>query len=210
MDRVSHRPNNTSALIAAMQPPEIADHLLAAQSVDGGVPVTHHLIDDNAHEDRSTGLPSALIEGPETSHGESYTVTAAEPGASDGLLDEEWPIPGQSVQKGKSKEESVIQGLNALKISPPDGLQLKDPTSAHALTKPQKPMPMIGQYAEPTMPDHRGNIFTPESGSQHIIRTDWDSFRFVRNFNGDYDCPFVECEYVPSRFYPLVVILSVF
>ena len=110
--------------------------------------------------------------------------------------------------KGKGKEESVILGLNALKITSPHGLQLKDPTNANALTKPQKSMPTIGQYAEPTMPDHRGNMFTPESGSQRIIRTDWDSFRFVRSFNGDYECPFVECEYVPSRFFPPVVILS--
>ena len=208
MDRVSHRPSNTSALIAAMQPPETENGLSTAQSVDGGVPVTHHLMDDNTHDDRSTGLPSALIEGPETSHGESYTVTAAEPGASAGLRDEEWPAIGQSMQKGKSKEESVIhiQGLSALNIGPLDSLQLRDPPNAKALTKPEKPMPRIGQWSEPTMPDHRRNMIPSESGSQHIIRTDWDAFEFVRNFNGEYDCPFVECKYVPSRSHLLVVI----
>ena len=210
MDRVSHRPSNTSALIAAMQPPETEDGLLTAQSVDGGVPVTHDLMDDNTHDNRSTGLPSALIEGPETVHGESYTVTVAEPGASDDLRDEEWPTVGQSMQKGKSKEESVIQGLNALKIGPSDSLQLKDPANANALTKMEKPMPKIGQWTEPTMPDHRRNMIPSESDSQHIIRTDWDAFQFVHNFNGEYDCPFVECKYVSSRFYPLVLILLTF
>ena len=205
MDRVSHRPSNTSALIAAMQPPE-PDGLSTAQSVDGGVPVTHHLMDDNTHDDESTALPSALIEGPETVHGESYTVTAAEPGASAGVSDEEWPTVGQSMQKGKGKEKSVIQGLGELKISPSDSLHLRDPPNAKALTKPEKPMPKIGQWSKPTMPDHRRNILPSESGSQHIIRTDWDAFEFVRNFNGEYDCPFVECMYVPSRSNPLVVI----
>lgn len=208
MDRVSHRPSNTSALIAAMQPPETADGLSAAQSVDGGVPVTHYLMDDDTHDDRSTALPSALIEGPETDHGESYTVTVAEPRASDGLRDEEWPAVGQSMQKGKSKEENVIQGLDALKIGPSDSLQLREPGNAKALV--EKPMPSIGQWPEPTMRDHRRNILPSESGSQHIIRTDWDAFQFVRNFNDYYDCPFVECKYVPSKSYPLVVILSFF
>ena len=206
MDRVSHRPSNTSALIAAMQPPETENGLSTAQSVDGGVPVIHHLMDDDTHDDRSTGLPSALIEGPETVHGESYTVTAVEPEASAGLRDEEWPTVGQSMQKGKSKEGSVIQGLSAVKIGPSDSLQFRDSANAKALTKPEKPMPKIGQWSEPTMPDHRRNIIPSESGSQHIIRTDWDAFEFVRNFNGEYDCPFVECKYVPSRSHPLVVI----
>lgn len=195
MDRVSHRPSNTSALIAAMQPPETEDGLSTAQSVDGGVPVTHYLMDDDNHEDTSTGL------------GESYTVTAAEPEALAGLRDEEWPMIGQSMQKGKGKEESVIQGLSAVKIAPSDSLQLKDPpVNAKALTKSEKPMPKIGQWSEPTMPDHRSNMIPSESGPQNTIRTDWDAFEFVRNFNGYYDCPFVECKYVPSRSYPLVLI----
>ena len=209
MDRVSHRPSNTSALIAAMQPPT-HDGLSTAQSVDGGVPVTHHLMDDNTHEDTSTGLPSALIEGPKTSHGESYTVTVAEPEASAGLRDEEWPAVGQSMQKGKSKAGSVIQGLSALNIGPSDSLQLRVRANAKASTKSEKPMPKIGQWSEPTMPDHRRNMIASESGSQHIIRTDWDAFEFVRNFHDEFDCPFVECKYVPSRSYPLFVILSSF
>lgn len=47
MDRPSHRPSNTSALFAAMQPPETENGLSTAQSVDGGVPVTHHFMDDD-------------------------------------------------------------------------------------------------------------------------------------------------------------------
>ena len=210
MDRVSHRPSNTSALIAAMQPPETADGLSAAPSVDGGVPVTHHLMDDNTHDDGSAALPSALLEGPETVEGESYTVTAVESGASAGLRDEEWPTVGQSMLKGKGKEENVIQGLSALKISPSDSLQLREPANAKALSKSEKPMPKIGRWPEPTMLDHRRNLNPSESGSQHIIRTDWDAFQFVRNFNDYYDCPFVECKYVLGRSYPLVVILSTF
>ncbi len=208
MDKVSHRPSNTSALIAAMQPPEIGDGQSLAQSVDGGVPVTHHLMDDDTHDNRSTELPSALLEGPETTHGESYTLTLAESGASAGITGTEWPTIGQSMEKGKSKEENVIQGLSALKIGSSDGPQLKDPAHAKALTKPEKPMPKIGQWPEPSMPDYRRNMIPSESGSQHVIRTDWDAFQFVRNFNGEYDCPFVECKYVPRRSYPLVVIFS--
>ena len=203
MDKVSHRPSNTGALIAAMQPPEIGDGQSSAHSVDGGVPVTDHLMDDNTPDDTSTRLPSALIRAPETAHGESYTIAVAESGASARVMDTEWPTIGQSVQKGKGKEENVIEGLSALKIGPSDGLQLKDPAHAVALTKHEKPMPKIGHWPEPSMPDYRRNMIPSESGSQHIIRTDWDPFEFVRNFNGEYDCPFVACKYVSPRAYPL-------
>ena len=208
MDKVSHRQSNTSALIAAMQPPEIGDGQSTAQSVDGGVPVTHHLMDDDTRDDRSTELPSALIEGPETAYGDSYTLTIAKSRASAGLMDAEWPTIGQSVKEGKRKEENVIQGLSALNIGSSDGHQLQVSVHAKALTKPEKPMPKIGQWPEPSMPDYRRNMIPSESGSQHIIRTDWDAFQFVRNFNGEFDCPFVECKYVPRRSYPLVVIFS--
>ena len=203
MDKVSHRPSNTSALIAAMQPPEIGDGQSTAQSVDGGVPVNHHLLDDNILHDRSTDLPLALIEAPESSHGESYTVTVAESGASARVMDTEWPTIGQGVQKGKSKEENVIEGLSALNIGHSDGLQLKDPAHARSLTMLEKPMPKIGQWPEPSMPDYRRNMIPSESGSQHLIRTDWDAFQFVRNFNGEYECPFIACKYVSRRVYPL-------
>ena len=199
MDKVSHRPSNTSALIAAMQPPEIGDGQSTAQSVNGGVPVPSHLMDDNSPDVKSTGLPSALIEGPKTAHAESDTMAVAESEAIARVIDTEWPTIGQSVQKGKGKEENVIQGLGALNIDPSNNLQLKEPAHAKALTMYEKTMPKIGQWPEPSMPDYRRNMIPSESGSQHVIRTDWDAFEFVRNFNGEYDCPFVACKYVPCR-----------
>ena len=196
MDKVSHRPSNTSALIAAMQPPETIDGQSTAHSVDGGVPVKGHLMDDDNHDDGPKELPSALIEGPETAHDESYTRTAAGPAASARVVDTDWPTIGQSMQKGKGKEVNVIEGLSASKGGPSNSVQLKDSAHAKALIKPEKPMPKIGQWPEPSMPDYRRNMIPSESGSQHIIRTDWDPFEFVRNFNGEYDCPFVACKYV--------------
>ena len=203
VDRVSHRPSNTSALIAAMQPPEIGDAQSSAQSVNGGVPVPSHLMDDNTPYDKSTGLPSALIEAPQTAHGEADTMTVAESGASARVTDTEWPTIGQSLQKGKGKEANVIQGLSALNIGPSNGPQSKDPTHAQALTMYEKPFPKVGQWPEPSMPDYRRNMIPSDSGNEHVIRTDWDPFEFVRNFHGEFDCPFAACKYVSRRAYPL-------
>ena len=175
MDRVSHRPSNTAALIAAMQPSEIGDGLSTTQSINGGVPVPSHLMDDNYPDDKSTELPSALIEAPKKAHDGSDTMS-------------EWPTIEQSMQKGKGKEVDVINGLSELSIGPSNSHQLKGPAHAEALTMYEKPMPKIGQWSIPTMPS--------ESDPQLLIRTDWDAFEFVRNFNGEYDCPFVACKYV--------------
>ena len=182
MDRLSHRPSNTAALIAAMQPSEIGDGQSTTQSVNGGVPVPSHLMDDNYPDDQSTGLPSALIEAPKKAHDGSDTMA-------------EWPTIAQSIQKGKGKEVDVINGLSELSIGLSNGHQLKGPAHTGALTMYEKPMPKIGQWSTPTMPS--------ESDPQQLIRTDWDAFEFVRNFSDEYDCPFVACKYVLPRACPL-------
>lgn len=203
MDKVSHRPSNTAALIAAMQPPEIGDGQSTTQSINGGVPVPSHLMDDDSPDDKSTRLPSALIEAPKTAHGQSDTMTLTESGAPAGVIETEWPTIEQSLQKGKGKEENVIQGLSALNIGPSGSPQLRDPANAKALTMHEKTMPKIGPWPEPSMPDYRRNMNSSDSGPEHLIRTDWDAFEFVRNFSGEFDCPFVACPYVLHRPYPI-------
>ena len=196
MDKVSHRPSNTSALIAAMQPSETGDERSTGQSVEGGVPLTHHIMDDNIPDDESLVPPSTLTQYSQAENASSLTVAAPGSKAQAGLVDKGWPSLRQSIVKGLYQEDHVIEGLSQLKLGSSHQANSVD----HGMYKvmfQDKRIPQIGQWPEPSMPDYRRNMVPSKSGEEHIIRTDWDAFQFERSpLNSNYDCPFSGCGYV--------------
>ena len=171
MDEMSHRPSNTGALIAAMQPSEAGEH----QSVDesaGGIALTPNFMDDDIPYGGTIEAASNLTGAPNLTEGEQSK---------------------ESKTKGKKKEEYVIQGLGALTLRDSRG-PVSDPKASALYVKPT---PIIGEWGAPTMPDYRRNILPSESGSQHLIRTDWDNMQFERHgLDSMYYCPFTTCKCV--------------
>ena len=203
MDEISHRPSNTSALIAAMQPSEAGDFQSVDESV-GGVALTRSLLDDDTPYGGTVGPASTLARtSTETESGQS-TVKDEGPVAPDMADTTGWPSLEDSKAKGKKKEEPVIQGLGALTLRDSTGPFL-DPKASAFYTKPT---PVLGDWGDPTMPDYRRSILPSESGSQHLIRTDWDAMQFARHgLDGMYYCPFTSCKYVFPDKFPSIKIL---
>lgn len=182
MDEMSHRPSNTGALIAAMQPSEAGDHQSVDESV-GGVVLTPNFMDDD------------------TPYGGTVEAASTLTGASN----TDWLTVEESKTKGKKKEESLIQGLGALTVSDSSG-PVSDPKASALYIKPT---PILGEWGAPTMPDYRRNILPSESGSQHLIRTDWDNMQFERHgLDGMYYCPFATCKYVSKGLHPYFFSIS--
>ena len=197
MNQLLNRPSETGALIAAMQPSETGDF----RSVDGsagGVALTPSYLDADIPNSENVAASTIM----RTSNVGDDGQTTFKDGGSVGpnmadIVD--WPTVEDSKVMGKKKEGSVIQGLGALTVRDSNGSGLKSPGLSEALIPGIKPIPEIGEWTAPTMPDFRRNIVPSESGSLHIIRTDWDAMKFERHgLDGHYHCPFTGCKYVWS------------
>ena len=192
MDEMSHRPSNTGALIAAMQPSETREHQSVDESV-GGIALTPNFIDDDTPYGGTVGAASNLTGAPNLTEGEQSTVEDEGSVAPNMADTTDWPTVEESKTKGKKKEEYVIQGLGALTLRD-SRCSVSDPKASALYVKPT---PIIGDWGAPMMPDYRRNILPSESGSQHLIRTDWDNMQFERHgLDGMYYCPFTTCKYV--------------
>ena len=198
MDEMSHRPSNTGALIAAMQPSEAGGYQSVDESV-GGTALTPNFMDDDTPYGGTIEAASNLTGAPNLTEGEQSTVED-EGSVAPNMVDTiDWPTVEESKTKGKKKEESVTQGLGALTLRDSSG-PVSDPKASALYVKPT---PIIGDWGAPTMPDYRRNILPSESGSQHLIRTDWDNMQFERHgLDGMYYCPFTTCKYVSKGLHP--------
>lgn len=199
MNQLLNRPSETGALIAAMQPSETGDF----QSVDGsvgGVALTPSFLD--ADIPNSENIEAASTMAGTLNVGDDGQNTVKDRGSVGPNMPDtaDWPTVEDSKAKGKKNQGSVIQGLGALTVRDFNGSGPKSPGLSEALIPGIKPIPAIGEWTAPTMPDFRRNIVPSQSGSQHIIRTDWDAMKFERHgLDGHYHCPFTGCKYVFRR-----------
>ncbi|KAL2037468.1 hypothetical protein N7G274_009749 [Stereocaulon virgatum] len=193
INQLLNRPSETGALIAAMQPSETGDFQSINGSV-GGVALTPSYLDADIPNSENIEAASTMT-GTSNVGDDGQSPVRGRGSVGLKMVDTvDWPTVEDSKAMGKKKERSVIQGLGALTMRDSNGSGPKTGGS-EAHIPGIKPIPAIGEWTAPTMPDFRRNIIPSESGSEHIIRTDWDAMKFERHgLDGHYHCPFTGCK----------------
>lgn len=168
LNYVSHRPSNTSKLIADMQPPD-SD----LDSV-GGVSIQRSILDRNDPIEGASSAASshaddeddALIDLSDAGISDAGTVTPTKT-----RKEIEFPTLADAAKvKGKSKEQNLVSGMGSLNIQ-----STKGGTGA-------------------TMIDFREAQVGGKNGQLQIIKTDWDGIDFQRDpVDGHFHCPFSKC-----------------
>ena len=191
LDAISHRPSTTGQEIAAMQPQSERGTSFVDNS-EGGVRL--NLMDDDTPIGHLTARSLSRAGESDLSEIES---TLASNGTERPAFDEndpELPAVGDR-SKGKAKEGSVIEGLQALRVeSSIEAVPAKQAWAAK-LFPGAKPTPVIGGWTAPTRVRHHSRVISPsDSGSEYRIRTDWDTLSMDRDPTDDmYHCPFTKC-----------------
>ena len=192
LDAISHRPSTTGAEIAAIQPQSERGTSFVDNS-EGGVRL--NLMDDDIPYGHLTARELSRAGDLNTSDVES---TIAFTGTEGPTFDDGEPglraISGDMGQ-GTVSGGGVIEGLQNLRMES----STADPSGKQAwsakLFPGAKPTPVTGGWTAPTTPTYRKNILPSDSGSEPLIRTDWDSLELERDPVDDlYHCPFSQCQ----------------
>ena len=185
---MSHQPNNTSRLIADMQPEDDVSSI-------GGVRLEpQHLLDN---QDPMEGPVEKLKGDSEEAKQDEADLIAfpenAQPTRRNSVLNSDFPTLGEAAMvKEKKKQKPMTEGLNALTLNDPSLSEWSKMLFAGVQSNAA-----AGQGTGTTMVDYRRAIIPGEGGEQHLIATDWDHKVFKRhNVDGHFHCPFTRCRCV--------------
>lgn len=192
LDAICHRPSTTGAEIAAMQPQSERGTSFVDNS-EGGVRL--NLMDDRTPYGHLTARALSRAGDSDPSDVES---TIASTGTEHPTFDDDGPgLPAISGDTSKDSVSGggVIEGLQALRVESSTAVPSGKQAWTAKLFPGAKPTPVTGGWTAPTTPDFRRSILPSESGSEHRIRTDWDTLELERDLADDmYHCPFFQCQ----------------
>lgn len=191
LDAICHRPSTIGEEIAAMQPQSERGTSFVDNS-EGGVRL--NIMDDNTPYGHLTARALSRAGNSDLSDVDS---TIASNGTERPTFDDDEPrLPAISgdMSKGKVSEGGVIEGLQALRLGSSPTVPPPKQAWTGKLFPGAKPTPVTGGWIAPTTPDYRRNILPSQTGTENLVRTDWDNLALERDSVDDtYHCPFSNC-----------------
>ena len=173
LDFISNRPSTIGAEIAAMQPQSERDTSFVDNS-EGGVRL--NLMDDDE--------PYGHLTARSLSRGGDLSDRS----------DVESTIASGKINEGNVLGGNVIEGLQALRVESSIAVPSGKQAWSAKLFPGAKPTPVIGGWTASATPNFRKTVLPSESGTEHQIRTDWDTLALERDPVDDlYHCPFSKC-----------------